>query len=103
MGLNITSLFQEVQAILQRFPLPKPLVDNYLRKMQHKMHVEARTISRGATSSNMEKILNFIHAALDWHCSPMSNFKLTLPAPIISGHDTELPFFNRAKVMSVRK
>ena len=43
---NQAGMYQEVQQISQRFPLPRFFVDQYLRKMQHKMQVESRCLSR---------------------------------------------------------
>ena len=37
LGQNMASVYQEVQSMLHNFPLPPLCVDQYLRKMQHKM------------------------------------------------------------------
>jgi len=56
---NIAGLYQEIQNIVDLFPLPQASVDTYLRKMQHKMNVEQRTLSR-LPSQSLEKALNVV-------------------------------------------
>ena len=77
LNYNLIGVYNDVQNILQKFPLPKPFVDTYLRKMQHKMEVEKRTLSRIPAASSLEKALKLVTAAIDWHCKPMSSFKIT--------------------------
>jgi hypothetical protein len=66
---NTVSLYSEVQQILQRFPLPKNLVDQYLLKMQHKISIESRCLSR-ISSTSFELTQNLVVACIDWHCKP---------------------------------
>ena len=62
-------MYQEVQQILQKFPLPRTFVDNYLLRMQHKMQVESRCLSR-VTSQSFELAQSLVTASIDWHCKP---------------------------------
>lgn len=76
LNCNMVGLFQEIQTILSRFPVQKSFVDTYFRKMQHKIDIEARTLSR-VQSQSLEKALSLVQAALDWHCKNKSSFKLS--------------------------
>ena len=60
--------------MVQSFPLPQKYIDLYLSKMDHKITLEQRQLSR-IQSSNLENILSLIRGVIDWHCKPQSSFK----------------------------
>ena len=84
---DVSGLHQETQSLVTRLPLPPVFVEQYLKKMQHKIALNERVLTRNHSAS-LDKLLSLVRAVLDWHLNTQSSFELpTLLSPVLLRRD----------------
>ena len=72
---------------MTKLPLPPVFVEQYLKKMQHKVSLNERVLSRNHSAS-LDKIMGLVRAILDWHLNTQSSFELpALLSPVLLRRD----------------
>ena len=85
---DVSGLHQETQSLVTRLPLPPVFVEQYLKKMQHKIALNDRVLARNHSAS-LDKLLSLVRAILDWHLDThASSFELPmLLSPVLLKRD----------------
>ena len=84
---GVSGLHQETQSLVTKLPLPPVFVEQYLKKMQHKIALNERVLTRNHSAS-LDKLLSLVRAVLDWHLTTQSSFELpALLSPVLLKRD----------------